>query len=274
MQIVWSSRRGSRSIEHLGSAHDEAEWRRSRPLRLQRLAAGQAELDLGCPPGSSGRRCRSSPRSSAHLWEALCAAYRVLGFDAAAGGDEVFRDLVLARHHRADQQDRRAAGAHRDRGGAGLVSRRSSAGCRCSPNPASGKRFRPHARRMPGWGRPAWCSTTCRPCTSRPMPVTGSGSPGFPRNADWNRRSPSGLLTDAAGFPLTVAAFEGNKAETATMLPVINAFKAAHQLTDVTVVADAGMISEANQVALQAAGLSLHPRRPHSVPARRGARMA
>ena len=40
------------------------------------------------------------------------------------------------------------------------------------------------------------------------------------------------------------------------MLPVINAFKQAHQLTDVTVVADAGMISEANQVALQAAGLS------------------
>jgi hypothetical protein len=65
-----------------------------------------------------------------------------------------------------------------------------------------------------------------------------------------------GLLTDAAGFPLAVAAFEGNKAETATMVPVINAFKTAHQLTDVTVVADAGMISEANQVALQAAGLS------------------
>jgi transposase len=40
------------------------------------------------------------------------------------------------------------------------------------------------------------------------------------------------------------------------MLPVINAFKAAHHLSDVTVVADAGMISEANQVALQAAGLS------------------
>ena len=74
-----------------------------------------------------------------------------------------------------------------------------------------------------------------------------------------------GLLTDATGFPLTVEAFEGNKAETATMLPVINAFKAAHQLTDVTVVADAGMISEANQIALQAAGLSfiLGTRIPH-----------
>ena len=65
-----------------------------------------------------------------------------------------------------------------------------------------------------------------------------------------------GLLTDATGFPVTVEAFEGNKAETATMLPVINAFKAAHDLTEVTVVADAGMISEANQVALEAAGLS------------------
>ena len=65
-----------------------------------------------------------------------------------------------------------------------------------------------------------------------------------------------GLLTDAAGFPLAVEAFEGNKAETATMLPVINAFRTAHQLTDVTVVADAGMISEANQIALQVGGLS------------------
>jgi S-formylglutathione hydrolase FrmB len=38
------------------------------------------------------------------------------------------------------------------------------------------------------------------------------------------------------------------------MLPVINAFKAAHQLSDVTVVADAGMISEANQVAMHLPG--------------------
>ena len=52
-----------------------------------------------------------------------------------------------------------------------------------------------------------------------------------------------GLLTDATGFPLAVEAFEGNKAETATMLPVINAFKTAHQLTDVTFPRDRGGIS-------------------------------
>jgi hypothetical protein len=45
-------------------------------------------------------------------------------------------------------------------------------------------------------------------------------------------------------------------AETKTMLPVIGEFMAAHRLPDVTVVADAGMISEANQKAIEAAGLS------------------
>ncbi|GFG89415.1 hypothetical protein MBOU_14570 [Mycobacterium bourgelatii] len=84
----------------------------------------------------------------------------------------------------------------------------------------------------------------------------GFREPGFSKERRLEPQITLGLLTDATGFPLTVAAFEGNRAETATMLPVINAFKTAHQLSDVTVVADAGMISEANQVALQAAGLS------------------
>jgi Transposase DDE domain len=40
------------------------------------------------------------------------------------------------------------------------------------------------------------------------------------------------------------------------MLPVIQAFMATHQLPDVTVVADAGMVSESNQKQIEAAGLS------------------
>ncbi len=53
-----------------------------------------------------------------------------------------------------------------------------------------------------------------------------------------------------------VEAFEGNTGETTTMLPTITAFMAAHQLSDVTVVADAGMISAANKQGIEAAGLS------------------
>ena len=76
-----------------------------------------------------------------------------------------------------------------------------------------------------------------------------------------------GLLTRQDGFPLLVSAFEGNKAETKTVLPVIEKFMAAHRLPDVTVVADTEMISEANQKAIEAVGLSFilgmkGPRRP------------
>jgi hypothetical protein len=41
-----------------------------------------------------------------------------------------------------------------------------------------------------------------------------------------------GVLTGADGFPLMVSAFEGNKAETKTMLPVIEAFMADHDLPE------------------------------------------
>ena len=47
VQIVWSSRRGSRQIEHLGSAHDEVQLEVLKAAAAQRLAAGQQSLDLG-----------------------------------------------------------------------------------------------------------------------------------------------------------------------------------------------------------------------------------
>ncbi|MFF5219569.1 IS1634 family transposase, partial [Micromonospora sp. NPDC000442] len=87
---------------------------------------------------------------------------------------------------------------------------------------------------------------------------TGDGfrEPGFSKERRLDPQITIGLLTDATGFPLMVNAFEGNKAETTTMLPTIRAFMAAHQLPDVTIVADAGMVSAANQKAIEAAGLS------------------
>ena len=80
--------------------------------------------------------------------------------------------------------------------------------------------------------------------------------PGFSEERRLEPQITIGLLTGQDGFPLMVSAFEGNKAETKTMLPVIEKFMAAHQLPDVTIVADAGMISEANRKAIEAAGLS------------------
>jgi transposase len=63
-----------------------------------------------------------------------------------------------------------------------------------------------------------------------------------------------GLLVDPTGFPLEVCCFEGNKAETKTLLPVLTAFAQRHQVTDMVVVADAGMLSAANLNAIEDAG--------------------
>jgi hypothetical protein len=52
VQVVWSSRQGSREIEHIGSAHDEGELEALKAAARQRMAAGQGELDLGLEAGA------------------------------------------------------------------------------------------------------------------------------------------------------------------------------------------------------------------------------
>jgi transposase len=84
----------------------------------------------------------------------------------------------------------------------------------------------------------------------------GFREPGFSKERRLEPQITVGLLTDAAGFPLMVHAFEGNRAETTTMLPVLTAFLREHALPQAIVVADAGMVSEANKRAIEAAGLS------------------
>jgi hypothetical protein len=255
VQIVWSSRRGSRSIEHLGSAHDEAELAALKAAAAERLAAGQAVLDLGVagPPGSEPLPITSSQMT--HLWDGLYTAYRVLGFELVTKGDNVFRDLVLARIIEPTSK----VDAERVLSEVGL--RAAS--------------YATLKRRLPSYAAPSWrqslAAASARHARLGPASLVlfdvstlyfetdagdGFREPGFSKERRLEPQITLGLLTGASGFPLTVEAFEGNKAETATMLPVLNAFKAAHQLSDVTVVADAGMISETNQVALQAAGLS------------------
>ena len=63
-----------------------------------------------------------------------------------------------------------------------------------------------------------------------------------------------GLLVDRYGFPLGLHSFEGNTAETKTILPVIEAFQAEHGLKKATIVADAAMLSKSNLEALEQAG--------------------
>jgi hypothetical protein len=76
-----------------------------------------------------------------------------------------------------------------------------------------------------------------------------------------------GLLVDQSGFPLGLHSFEGNTAETSTILPVVESFKKQHKLQDITVVADAAMLSRQNLEALTTAGYTyIVGSRLHKIP--------
>jgi DDE family transposase len=257
VQIVYSSRRGSREIDHLGSAHSDAEVELLKAAARQRLAAGQGELDLGLQPDAgagSGPLPITSSRMG-HLWDALARGYAVLGLEEAAGGDEVFRDLVLARIIEPTSK---------------LDSGRvlEEAGIAPASYPTVCRRLRRYAQDSWRAGLSAACAAHAGlgPASLVLYDVStlyfetdagdGFREPGFSKERRLEPQITIGLLAGQDGFPLMVHAFEGNKAEKTTMLPVIEAFMEAHQLPDVTVVADAGMISAANQKAIEDAGLS------------------
>ncbi|MFB9727225.1 IS1634 family transposase [Haloechinothrix salitolerans] len=256
MQIVHSSRKGSRDIEHIGSAHDDAELELLKTVARQRLASGQGELDLGldAPPEAGGPLPITASRMG-HLWDALSLAYEALGFDTGAEGDAVFRQLVLARIIEPTSK----LDSLRVLQEAGIA-------------PVS---YRTLKRRLPAYAQDSWRERLAALCAHHvglgPATYvlydvttlyfetdTGDGfrESGFSKERRLEPQITVGLLTDAAGFPLMVNAFEGNKAETTTMLPMITAFMAAHRLRDVVIVADAGMISESNMTDIEAAGLS------------------
>ena len=67
-EIGHSYHRGSRQIEHIGSAHDDVDLELLKAAARQRLAAGQGELDLGLDARAPGGRCRSPPRGWAACW--------------------------------------------------------------------------------------------------------------------------------------------------------------------------------------------------------------
>ncbi len=60
-----------------------------------------------------------------------------------------------------------------------------------------------------------------------------------------------GLLVSVGGYPLAYEMFEGNKFEGHTMLPVIEAFKKTYQLQNLVIIADSGLMSNANIAQLQ-----------------------
>lgn len=185
--------------------------------------------------------------------------YTELGFEGTAHGDTVFRDLVLARiieptskldSLRVLEEIGIAAASY------ATVKRHLQSYAKAEWRKALAAACAAHA----GLGPATLClydvTTLYFETDNETDKAGGFREPGFSKERRLEPQITVGLLTDATGFPLMMEAFEGNKAETLTMMPTLTAFMKAHTLTDVTIVADAGMISAANKKAIEDAGLS------------------
>ncbi|TAM72092.1 MAG: IS1634 family transposase [Microbacteriaceae bacterium] len=258
MQIVHKQGRRVTGIEHIGSAHDEAQLALLMEIARQQLHAGQLTLDLE-PAGRDRTRAattgvRVTGSCSRLLWEVLTGGYALLGFDVI--GDEAFRALVLARIvEPTSKADTLRVLAELGVAGPSLRTVFRSL-ARCVERDYRGRLATAcvaHSARTAA-GRAALILYDCTTLYFEAENEDRFRKVGMSKERRVDPQIQVGLLVDPAGFPLEVHCFEGNTAETTTLIPVLTAFQQRHGIVELVVVADAGMLSAANLNALEDAG--------------------
>lgn len=279
VQVV-RKQRGQRTIlAHIGSAHSDAQLgilleqaRRIAaqdqgvldievPARTQSVdgvadwRTGTLGLSPGVAKGAPAPTGRTAATHSRLLYDVLGAVYDWLGFDVVA--DAVFGDLVIARivepTSKAD-----AARVLADLG-ADTVSYRTIQRHLVKVNTddyrerIAAKCFT-HAADRGGLSLLLYDVTTLYFEADNEDELRKVG---YSKERRVDPQIVVGLLVDRSGFPLEVGCFEGNTAETTTLVPIITGFAARYELGDTPMViaADAGMLSASNLAALDEAGL-------------------
>ncbi|MGD9529292.1 IS1634 family transposase [Pseudonocardia sp.] len=309
------SGRKQRIVAHLGSAHTEAElgllMARARGMLDD---AAQGELDLGLAKVERRHRLAASPQdpalfdststaagpargrgsvdtaeparvvstSSVLLFDLLAGVYDALGFSAL--GDEVFRDLVIARvveptalhdagrvladfgrgaasYSTMRRTLRRAAQTTTTEPGAGSCGASCAASGKASSAAAGAGSYRDWIADL--------CFAHALSCGDVSLVLydvttlyfeadkeDGLRKVGFSKERRVDPQIVVGLLVDRHGFPLEIGCFEGNKAEKLTIVPIIEQFHTRHRIENMIIVADAGMLSAANLTTLDEAGFT------------------
>ena len=262
VQIVSKSGGVRRIVEHLGSAHDETELEVLLEAGRQKIAAwqGQGLLDLESlelAPGRTGLATTTvESKHSRLLWEVLHGAYQRLGLGEAVGGDRAFEQMVLARLVEPSSK----AQVPRVLGDLGLESvsvrtlfrslaRAQERGYRES---LSNALFEHVTNTGGGLALCLYDVTTLYFEAEREDDLRRVG---YSKERRVDPQVIVGLLVDRRGFPLRIGCWEGSKAETTTIIPVVEAFQAAHGIEELVIVADAGMLSATNLAALDDARL-------------------
>ena len=282
VQIAESVDGRRRILAHVGSAHTEAELgvllERARAMLAD---AGQDELDLDVEasprktrllpapaqgevlfaapgePAEEGEFRVGTPRvvgtASGLLFDVLAGVYDALGFTAVA--DEVFRDLVISRIVEPTS-----------------ILDTGRVLTDLGRQPVNERTMRRTLARAQARGYRDLIATACfnHAATSGDVSLVlydvttlyfeaekedDLRKVGYSKERRVDPQVVVGLLVDRHGFPLEIGCFEGNKAETLTIVPIVKAFQDRHGIADMVVVADAGMLSSSNLRDLDDAGL-------------------
>ncbi len=240
-------------VEHIGSAHTPEDLEFLLEVARTKIQAGQLAFDLDrlapqkvtATPEIVGSQARV-------LWDVLEHAYREVGFDSV--GTDSFKRLVLARIIEPTSK-------------ADTIRVLAEIGVK---SPSLRTIWRTLARCVEEDWRSQLADAALRKVTAAGAlqvvmyDVTtlyfeaehedALRKVGMSKERRVDPQILVGLLVDQVGFPLEVHAFEGNRGETTTLLPVLNGFRKRYGNSDVVVVADAGMLSASNLNALEDAG--------------------
>jgi transposase len=261
VQIAYKEKGRIKKISHIGSAHNEAELQILLEIARKRMQSNQMDL---FPETQSSLRVGIRRSFSGLLWNTLREQYSRLGFDQL--DDQIFEALCIAR----------------------IVEPTSKVDSLRVLSDLGIDFFKKTTmfRSLERVGEKDYRKTISQACFKH---VCGSGltlvlydvttlyfevqegddyrKPGLSKERRLEPQIIIGLLVDQHGFPLGLHSFEGNTAETKTILPVIEAFQAQFGMAKTTVVADAAMLSATNLEALAAAGYTyIVGSRLHKVP--------
>jgi len=248
-------------IVHIGSAHTEEELKVLLALARKHIQGNQLEL---LPEPQPSLRVGLKRSFSGLLWNTLQHQYEKIGFDRL--NDEAFKALCLARIVEptskidtlrvladlgVDPIDQNKL--YRSLAKAASLDYRKAISQACFEHVGRG-----------GLTLVLYDVTTLY---FEVQEEDGYRKPGMSKERRLEPQIIIGLLVDRNGFPLGLQSFEGNKAETKTLLPVIQDFLTQNGLTKTTIVADAAMMSASNLAALSEAGYTyIVGSRLHKVP--------
>jgi len=204
-------------MKHIGSAHNDRELALLKAEAQRIIDGDQMSLDLGVVAsedagvGSENNPVPVTAERARILLDCIDTCFDRIGLDAACGGDTVFRDVVRARIiHPGSKLESIETLAD-----VGVTSASYRTITRRLPEYATDgfreiitQALATHAGIGPG-SFLLYDVTTLYFETDTPDDLR---KPGFSKERRVEPQILVGLLTDSSGFPLTVGAFEGNKA--------------------------------------------------------------